>query len=256
MKLKYLPLLLVLTLPVTLTRAADPASAPDTEAHDFTGTVVETMNTGNYTYVQVDTGKQKFWAATTQFAVKKGATVTVVGGMPMANYHSQSLNRDFDLVYFTGRINVAGAAADAVPALPPGHPTLTGADATVLPPGHPSLTGAPDAAKTDVTGIQRAVGGQTIQEIFAGKQTFAGKSVAVRGRVVKYNSKVMGKNWVHLRDGTGSAATKDNDLTVTTDTAAKVGDTVLVTGKLTLNKDFGSGYKYSVILEDAQVTVE
>jgi len=73
---------------------------------------------------------------------------------------------------------------------------------------------------------------------------------------VKYNGMVMGKNWLHIQDGSGSIDQKDNDLTVTTATPAKLGDTVLVTGRVTTNKDFGAGYRYAVILEDAGVTVE
>ena len=74
--------------------------------------------------------------------------------------------------------------------------------------------------------------------------------------MVKFNQQIMGKNWLHIRDGSGEADAKTNDLTVTTGVTAKVGDTVLVTGKLVLDKDFGYGYKYAVIIEDAKVTVE
>jgi hypothetical protein len=124
-----------------------------------------------------------------------------------------------------------------------------------LPPGHPSLTGGGTAA-VDLTGIQRAEGGQTIQEIYAAKSSLAGKPVMVRGKVVKYNAMILGKNWLHIRDGTGSAGNQDNDLTVTTAAETKVGDTVLVTGNVSTNRDFGAGYKYSVMIEDAGVTVE
>ena len=252
MKIKSILLVVGFACSIAIARAADPAGAG--EANNFTGSVTETMNAGGYTYVQVATGGQKIWAATAQFAVKPGDTVSIVGGMPMANFHSQSLNRDFALVYFTGSITVAGAKAEV--ALPPGHPPLTGNATPVLPPGHPSLTGAPAAKQTDLTGIARAAGGRTIQEIFADQKKIAGQTVSVRGKVVKYNSMVMGKNWLHLQDGSGSPSKKDNDLTVTTSTSAKVGDTVLVTGIVTLNKDFGAGYKYTIILDDAQVTVE
>jgi hypothetical protein len=80
--------------------------------------------------------------------------------------------------------------------------------------------------------------------------------VTVRAKVVKYNAAILGKNWLHVRDGSGSAEKMDNDLTVTTSAAAKVGDTVLVSGKIVVNKDFGAGYKYAVMLDDAKVTVE
>jgi hypothetical protein len=245
-----------------LLTAALLAAAPFVRAQDagFSGKVVETTNTAGYTYVLVDTGSQKLWAATTQFDVKPGDSVTVAAGAPMANYHSKSLNRDFDTVYFTGSITVNGGTAPAVgaaPVLPPGHPPLTGAPAaTALPPGHPSLTGTASAAKIDLTGIQRADGGKTIAEIYAARATLAGQPVTVRGKVVKYNAMIMGKNWLHIRDGSGTADARDNDLAVTTATAAALGDTVLVSGVVTTNKDFGAGYKYVVILQDAKVTVE
>ena len=114
---------------------------------------------------------------------------------------------------------------------------------------------APDAAPVDLAGIAKADGGKTVAEVFAGKDALAGKPVTFRGKVVKVNSGIMGKNWIHVRDGSGSDGT--NDLTVTTTTAQpNVGDTVLVTGPVSLNKDFGMGYQYDVIVEDAQVTVE
>ena len=78
----------------------------------------------------------------------------------------------------------------------------------------------------------------------------------MRGKIVKYNSQILGKNWLHLRDGSGSVEKMDHDLMVTTSTKVKVGDTVLVEGIVSLNKDFGAGYKYEVILDDAKVTVE
>ena len=92
--------------------------------------------------------------------------------------------------------------------------------------------------------------------LFRSKSKLAGKPVAVRGKVVKYNAEIMGKNWLHIQDGSGSTDKNDNDLTITTTTPAKLGDTVLVTGNVTTNKDFGAGYKYTVILDDAKVTVE
>lgn len=102
--------------------------------------------------------------------------------------------------------------------------------------------------------ITKIEGGQTIEEVFRGKADLSGKDVAVRGQVVKVNSGIMGKTWIHIQDGTGSPGA--NDLTVTTADEAKVGDVVVVRGKLTTNKNFGSGYKYDVIVEDGKVTKE
>ncbi len=260
-KMKYLILLAGLIAPVQFAAAQDAAGAPAPAATvgSISGKVAETMSTAGYTYVLVDTGSKKVWAAAVQFDVKVGDSVSFVAGDPMPNYHSKSLNRDFDLVYFTGGITVLGDAAAApgsAPALPPGHPALTGKPAPVLPPGHPALTGQAPKTKVDLTGIKRADGGQTVSEIYAAGKKLAGKTVTVRGKVVKYNALIMGKNWLHIRDGSGSPEKNDQDLTVTTTTPAALGDTVLVTGPVSQKKDFGAGYKYDVILDDAKVTVE
>jgi hypothetical protein len=124
-----------------------------------------------------------------------------------------------------------------------------------MPPGveHPAVK---PTAETDVSGIAKAEGGKTVAEVYAGKDALAGTKVTVRGKVVKTNAGIMGKDWLHVRDGSGADGT--NDLTVTTapGTLPKVGDTVLVTGIVVLNKDFGMGYKYPVMLEGAEVKVE
>ena len=228
--------------------AAQPQPAAQTAAQPAqqtspaqSGTVVETMNSGGYTYVQVDTGSEKVWAAAPEFQVKVGDKVVVPQGMPMANYHSKSLDRNFEMIYFVDGVMVGGEmAAAAAGKMPEGHPPLTVQSA--------------EQNGIDLSGIKKVEGGQTVADVFAGKAKLAGKEVKVRGKVVKFSPEIMGKNWIHLQDGTGAQGT--NDLTVTTSAAAKVGDTVVVTGKLTTDKDFGYGYKYDVILEDAKVTVE
>ena len=175
----------------------------------------------------------------------------------MANYHSKTLNRDFDVVYFTGSLGGSGVGAatgNAEGKLPPGHPSIGGGAEPKLPAGHPTVGGMTAQPKVDLTGIKKAKGGKTIQEIFAGKTVLNGREVSVRGKVVKYNAGIMNKNWLHIQDGTGAEGS--NDLTLTTSASAKVGDTVLVSGKVTIEKDFGFGYKFAVIIEDAEVAVE
>ena len=128
------------------------------------------------------------------------------------------------------------------------------AAAAVAAKGHP----LPSTETSDIrlTGISKAEGGKTIQEIFDDRASLAGSKVAVRGKAVKVNPGIMGKNWVHIRDGSG--ANGDNDLTVTTGSRAlpDVGDLVLVTGTVALDQDFGMGYQYAVIVQDAEITLE
>ena len=126
---------------------------------------------------------------------------------------------------------------------------------TSVPAAEPHPMPAAPTETVDLSGIAKAEGGKTVAEVFAEKDQLSGQPILVRGKVVKTNPDIMGKNWLHVRDGSGAEGT--NDLTVTTAGAVpNVGDTVVVKGVLALNKDFGMGYQYDVIVEDAEVTVE
>jgi hypothetical protein len=115
------------------------------------------------------------------------------------------------------------------------------------------LTTGTFAADVDNIKVPKAVGAnaQTVAEIVAKRAELKDKAVLVRGRIVKFNPEIMGRNWVHLRDGSGSAADGSNDVLVTTKAPAKVGDVVTVQGIVRTDKDFGAGYAYQVLIEDA-----
>lgn len=224
-----------------------PAPAAAKTPEQTTGTVIETMNAAGYTYVYVDQGTEKIWAAAPEFAVKVGDEVLVPKGMAMHNYHSKTLNRDFDVVYFVGSVLNAS------------NPTMGTASSPAnmqMPKGHPAINGNTAPPTVDLTGIQKAEGGMTIGEIYAGKADLSGKKVTLRAKVVKFSPQIMGTNWIHLQDGSGDQAAGTNDLTVTSGVQVKVGDTVVASGPLTLDKDFGYGYKYNLIMEKAEVTAE
>jgi hypothetical protein len=207
----------------------------------FSGTVAKTIKVERYTYVQVDTGKEKIWAATPEFNGKVGDTVVVPEGLVMQNFHSNTLDRDFELVHFVGAISGEGNIQDF-------------AREQQMPPGHPPMGVETSKPKIDLGKVKKAEDGKTVAEVFAAKEDLAGKQVLVRGKVVKFLPQIMGKNWLHLQDGSGSEGT--NDLTVTTTAMAQVGDLVLVNGTVSVNRDFGYGYTYEVLLEDAEITVE
>ena len=219
-----------------------PPAAPASETAGFQGTVMETINSAGYTYVNVDTGKDKIWAAAPETPVNKGDRVTIPPGMLMRNHHSKTLNRTFDAVYFVSAISVAGTKPTE------GSPASDSADMV----HGRNIAAVP--SDINFSGIAKPEGGKTVSEIYLQKDKLVGKEVILRGKVVKFSPQIMGKNWMHIQDGTGDKGS--NDLTITTSASAKVGNTVLVKGVLTTNKDFGLGYKYDVILEDAQVTVE
>ena len=156
--------------------------------------------------------------------------------------------------------NPHAASAPAAPNVPAQVNSLPTAPATAMagkqmPPGMHPAQGSKPAAETVAPGsITPAEGGLTVGDIFAKRTELAGKSVTVRGKVVKAMQGVMGTNWYHIQDGTGEAET--NDLAVTSDGIAKIGDTVLVVGTLASDKDLGMGYHYDAIVEKAKLTVE
>ena len=200
----------------------------------ITGEVVETMDVDNYTYLRVDSGKEKVWAVAPRLELAVGDHVKVPEGALMAGYYSKSLDRTFESIYFVGFVVVDKKAAEGYQHAKP-DPV--------------------DTADTDVGSIEKIEGGVTVGQVFDDKTDLAGKDITVRGKVVQFTPKVMGTNWLHLRDGT-SGAQHQNNLTVTTAAMVNVGDTVVVRGVLTLDKDFGAGYKYDVIVENGSVTTE
>jgi hypothetical protein len=233
---------------------------PPPQGAGLQGPVVDTVNAAGYTYVQVDTGAETVWAATNAFEVKVGDNVTIPQGIPMRNYHSKTLDRTFDLVYFVGRIVVGTTGAAAAPA-PQGHPPMgenrTKA-AAPAPQGRPpmgeSRTKAATPADIDFSGLQKPEGAKTVAELFAGRKELAGKTVTVHGKVVKFSPEILGTNWIHIQDGTGEEGT--NDLVVTSKDRAQVGDTVTMTGLVKEDSDFGFGYRYELVLSDAKLAAE
>lgn len=231
--------------------AGAPAQAP-AGVETVTGTVVETMDAASYTYVRIDAGSREIWAAASQFPVKVGERVVVPLQMPMENFHSNALDRDFPVIYFASAIWREGEAAPqmASPAMAAAHPPLDGQAPMG---GQMPMAGHPPAQGSDTLTepVAPAQGGVTVARVWAERASLEGQAVTVRGRVVKVNSGILDRNWLHIQDGTGKVEDGSHDLTVTTTGAAKVGDIVTVTGRLGVDRDLGAGYTYKVIIEDA-----
>lgn len=251
------------TTPGTASSAAAPgqSAAPGAaavQAGTLSGSVLETMNSGGYTYMLLKTAEGETWAAVNESKVAVGDSVGILNPMPMDGFESKTLGRKFDHIVFG---SLAGAAGSEHPAAGGSEPPTAGGGEppAAAPPAGMAAQHAAAASGGDVAekiSVPKAEGAdaRTVAEVWAQRDALKGKPVAVRGKVVKYNSGIMGKNWLHLRDGSGTAEGKDNDLTVTTaDTVAK-GDVVVVRGIVAVARDFGSGYTYPVIVEDAKVT--
>jgi uncharacterized protein YycO len=95
---------------------------------------------------------------------------------------------------------------------------------------------------------------QTILSINVNRAKLVGQTVTTQGKVVKVLTGIMHRNFIHVMDGTGDANT--GDLIVTSQQRANVGDQVTVSGVLVLDRDFGSGYVYPLLLENATIVVK
>jgi hypothetical protein len=227
--------------------------APQPALATVSGVVQETLDASDYTYMRLQTSAGEIWAAVTKTSVKKGDRVTVVNAMSMDGFESKTLNRKFEHIVFG---NVGGGAAPA-PAPVSAHGTASDAPQRAqMAAQHAAAAGGP--ADIGNVAVPKAEGkeARTVEQVFADRLSLKDKTVSVRGKVVKANSAIMGRNWIHIRDGSGSREKKNDDLTVTTQDGAAVGDVVVVRGVVHLDRDFGAGYSYPVVVEDAKVTRE
>lgn len=199
------------------------------------GKVTEIINVTGYTYAEVNLGKKKVWVAGPVTALKLNDDVSFSTTMPMKKFHSKTLKRDFDIVYFVGTFNANTDSMSKHPgAMPSPHAQLKNTD-----------------VNTPVNDIDKVKGGYTIAEINANKNNLDGKVFEVRGKVTKVTKNVMGNNWVHIRD----SSTLD-DLTLSTKDIANIDEVVIVKGKLALDQDYSYGYIYPVILLESKIRKE
>jgi hypothetical protein len=209
--------------------AAPVAQAGAAGEAGISGKVVETMNAGSYTYVLIEKNGKKQWLAIPLAPVKVGQELKFQPGADMGRFTSKSLNRTFDDIIFSGGLMTPGAGAQAP------HPVA--------------------AASTEKIKVEKASGpdAYTVSEIHEKKAALNEKTAVVKGKVVKVSEGIMGKNWIHLQDGTGDAFRATNKLVVTSQDLPAVGDIVTMKGTIYNDKDFGSGYHYTVIMENASI---
>lgn len=223
---------------------APAASSPDAvektsqKTPSLSGKVVETMDSGGYTYINLERDGEKVWVAVPKMKVKVGQEIALNPGGVMENFKSATLKRNFEMIIFSS------------------GPVTQDENKAGKPAEKKSMGSSPAAATQEATKVEKAAGpdAYTIGELFKGRDTLDKKNVVVRGKVVKVSSGIMGKNWIHLQDGSGDAKEKSHDIVVTSQDLPAVGDVVTASGTLYKDKDFGAGYKFGVIIENAKVS--
>lgn len=217
---------------VTFSWAEEGAQTPSSML--VKGEVLEVKSVDNFTYLRLRTQSGETWAAVINATASKGQLVTLENVTVMNNFESKALKKVFPTILFGSLV---------------GAPVKTPAS-TVM---GKSFSTQPKEKEAGVIQVAKATGSnaKTIAEIVTAADKLKDKTVLVRGKVVKYNPSIMGKNWLHIRDGSGSEAQATNDILVTTTQSAKLGDVVTVKGVVHIDKDFGAGYAYKVLIEEA-----
>jgi hypothetical protein len=271
--------------PATETKPAAQVAAPaDDDGHGHTaaehdalvqtqnklsGTIVETFDSGGYTYIQLDNGSEKIWGAVGQTKVAVGDKVTLRNGPVMTDFHSKTLDRTFPQIIFSAGLVEDGGAASP-------HGSMMGAasgsfadamqqEAPIMGDGSmPGMvadmqqSGGSGGAITPLQAVQvdKAEGenAHTVEEMFTTSADLAGTKVKIRGKVVKVSPNIMGRNWVHLQDGTGDAKNNTHDLVITSAEIPEIDSIVVMEGVMAKDKDFGAGYFYNVIVEEAVIS--
>lgn len=205
------------------------------ETEDFHVVVVsEILNTSKYMYLNVTEGQKQYWIATIKSDVSAGETYMYKGGFVKVNFKSKELDREFPEVYFVDKIVGKN-----------GHTPEELASHSK----EANNTEIVEEVSNTTTKVVLLEGSKTIADIVANASKYEGKTVQLTGKCVKLNAGIMDLNWIHLQDG----STDDYDLIVTSDVVVPVGHIVTMTATVALNKDFGAGYKYDVILENGKV---
>jgi hypothetical protein len=200
-----------------------------------TGTVVETMDSGGYTYVLLKENNR--WVASKSFTVSIGDNVTYADAAEMGEFQSRTLNRTFENILFTQNVEVVQAVnADA-------HAATNTMMASQLGIAKSTAIVAPEVGE-----ITPPDGGKSIDVIRTEYQQLKGQEVVLRAKVMKVSKNILGKNWITLQDGTGTAP--ENKLLATSAELVEIGDLVIATGIVNTDVDLGSGYKYKVVLEE------
>lgn len=232
MKSKYLKLNLILILSISIFFLQDCGEKEETKIEanpnfKHTAKVIETIDATQYTYLKVEENKNQFWIAVPQIKLEVGTIIYFNEGLEMKDFQSQSLNRTFESILFVDNIQL--------------HE-----DTPVIENPHAGVQGnkSPNISVEPLNGL-------SIEKIYADKNELNGKTISVRGIVTKFNSGIMDRNWIHIQDGSGK--TNDFDLLVTSNAIVNEGDLITIEGKVILDRDFGSGYFYSLLIEDGKL---
>jgi hypothetical protein len=208
--------------------------------------VAEVIQGSTYTYIRAKENNGEFWMAISRQEVKPGEVYFYTEGLPMQNFHSKEVDRTFDEIYFVSAISKTPIQNGGM-----GSGAMGGMGGMGEGSNAPTHSGKVGSEQNSSISVKKLTGEITVAQVYANRNNYSGKEIEIKGVVVKVNKEVMGKNWIHIQDGTNDNG--NYDLTITSADLAEINDEITVRGKIILNKDFGYGYSYEVIMEDAKI---
>ncbi|MDA3833623.1 MAG: hypothetical protein PF495_09520 [Spirochaetales bacterium] len=234
----------------------------DTQDAVLKASIVEFKDVTNYTYLDLKDSTGRIWAAIPKAPVETGDEIELANIIVMKDFHSKSLDKTFATILFAVPFSKESNASCPLPNVKTPSKTMAGMPSGMMSGDMPrgavprAGTGAGKSREMlrDIRVI-KATGDNayTIEEIYAEKKALAKSTVKVRAKVVKFLPNIMGKYWIHIQDGTGSAEKMNNDLTATTVETVNIGDEIIVQGALSVDKNLGSGYVFAALIEDVSV---
>ena len=195
------------------------------------GKVIEKISASGYSYLQVVENKNEYWIAVPSMEIEIGETIYFSKFMVMEDFNSPTIDKTFDEILF-----------------------VEDARKSPTPDEMKKIHSGTQSTEREQISLEPLKDGMTIQQIYSQSEELNGKEIKVKGKVVKFNKQIMNINWIHIQDGSGTE--KDYDLVLTSDQDAQVGDIIIAEGKLSVEKDFGAGYFFPVIIENAQIVKE
>lgn len=192
--------------------------------------VKEVIQGGSYTFLLVNEKNKDYWMAVDKTDTEVDEVIYYDNALLMSNFKSKELDRIFEEILFVENISDSPQLKKSMPT-DSVHKTRK------------------ESEPKEIINVDPAPGGVTIGELYKNRNDYEGKKVMVRGQVVKINKNIMDRNWIHLRDGTSDEG--KSDLTFTSSAKPNVGDVIILEGHVALNKEFGAGYVYPLIVEDA-----
>lgn len=207
------------------------------------GKVLEVTPAMGYKYLKVDENGTVQWVAIASAPVEVGDTIGYDKRTVMKDFKSKTLGKTFKEIIFANDVYLPQKTA-----VPGTLKSMLGLDR-----GQQAHTTAAKPAESDKPAkpfVKKAF--YTVEEVHMWRHALQGKTVKVKGKLYKVSRNIMKRDWVHIGDGTGNEQQLTDDLVFTAKGVPfKAGDKVIASGKVAVDKDFGYGYFYDVIIEDA-----